>query len=142
MAATLERGADPVRQANRVLRRLIRKARRKLAGNAVSDTDIHAARKHIKRARAVLRLLRETLPAGAYRRQNKLLRDAARPLSVARDAKVLVEACAGLLQRSARARGPGGARRLQRSLESARQEAQRETVRSRKGLRHSGRLLG
>jgi CHAD domain-containing protein len=141
VAATLASHDDAIREARRLLRKLIRKARRKLAGDEVSDTDIHDARKRIKRARATLRLMRDALPPGAYRRENRLLRDAARPLSAARDAKILVEACDGVLHRSPKARHIAGVRRLRRSLVRTRSEARREAMRSRAGLRLSRRLL-
>jgi CHAD domain-containing protein len=51
--------------------------------------SIHEIRKKLKRARAALRLLRDCLGEAVYRRENSLLRDAARPLTPARDAKVL-----------------------------------------------------
>jgi CHAD domain-containing protein len=62
-----------------------------LQGQRVSGTDIHSARKSIKKARATLRLLRDGMSEAAYRRENVALRDAARPLSAVRDARVLVE---------------------------------------------------
>ena len=62
-----------------------------LGKRAPSDEEVHSARKCIKKARASLRLLRETLGSTAYRRENQALRDAARPLSATRDAKVLTD---------------------------------------------------
>jgi CHAD domain-containing protein len=62
-----------------------------LRGTRVSDGDIHSARKILKKARATLRLLRPGIAARVYRRENITLRDAARPLSAARDATVLLE---------------------------------------------------
>jgi CHAD domain-containing protein len=57
-----------------------------------SDPEVHSARKFIKKARAMLRLMRDALGEDAYRRENEALRDAARPLSASRDSKVLLEA--------------------------------------------------
>jgi len=51
---------------------------------------IHEARKHLKKARALLRLVRPALGAKAFRRESDALRDAGRALSQARDADVLV----------------------------------------------------
>lgn len=56
-----------------------------------AKVDIHGARKQLKRARALIRLLRVALGDNVYRRTNIALRDAARPLSLARDAQVLLE---------------------------------------------------
>jgi CHAD domain-containing protein len=63
--------------------------------------DIHGARKQIKRARAIVRLLRDAIGTAAYRRTNVALRNAARPLSAARDAEVLIAALDGLTERYA-----------------------------------------
>lgn len=52
------------------------------------DPRVHAARKAIKRVRALLRLARAGLPAPRFRAHNLALRDAARGLSAARDAAV------------------------------------------------------
>ena len=52
---------------------------------------IHDARKHLKKSRALLRLVRPALGSKAYRRENDALRDAGLALSGARDADVLVE---------------------------------------------------
>jgi CHAD domain-containing protein len=56
-----------------------------------SDSAVHNIRKELKRARAALRLLRECIGAVEYRRDNALIRDAARPLTPIRDAKVLLQ---------------------------------------------------
>jgi CHAD domain-containing protein len=141
MAVTLERGTEPVSQAGKLLRRLIRKARRKLENDELDDSGIHDARKLIKHARATLRLMRATLSRSAYRHESQLLRDAARPLSAARDAKILVEALDGLLHRAPRARRTGGAGRLRRSLQGERTAAWRQAVRGRDGARLSRKLL-
>src|SRR5436305_14370843 len=71
-----------------------------LNARRVTDERIHTARKHLKRARANLRLLRNTVREAAYTRENTALRDAARPLSSVRDAKVLVETLDALLDRT------------------------------------------
>ena len=61
--------------------------------------NIHGARKQLKRARATLRLLRASIGDEAYRRENIAARDAARPLSKARDEEVLSQAHEGLVER-------------------------------------------
>jgi CHAD domain-containing protein len=63
-----------------------------LSGKKLSDADVHAARKELKKARATLRLLRTGLSEGVYERENAALRDAARPLSAVRDGRVMLEA--------------------------------------------------
>ncbi len=56
-----------------------------------SDAAVHDVRKELKRARAALRMLREWIGVAEYRRDNALIRDAARPLTPVRDAKVLLQ---------------------------------------------------
>lgn len=60
-------------------------------GRNTTDAAIHDVRKELKRARATLRVLRDCIGVGAYRRENALLRDAARPFTPVRDAKVLLD---------------------------------------------------
>lgn len=83
------------------------------------DDAVHNARKRLKEARAVLRLLRPALPEELYQTEKASYRDTARPLSQARDAKVLIDALDKLAAESGEA-GLGGtlkseleARRLQ-----------------------------
>lgn len=65
---------------------------------APSDAAVHNARKALKRARALLRLLRDAVALDSYRRENSALRGAARPLSQVRDAQVVREALARVSQ--------------------------------------------
>ena len=60
---------------------------------------IHEARKSLKKARALLRLVRPGLPKRVYRRENAALRDAGRLVSGARDADVMVETVDKLAER-------------------------------------------
>jgi CHAD domain-containing protein len=62
---------------------------------------VHEARKHLKKARALLRLARPALGTKAYRRENDALRDAGLALSGARDADVLVQTAAALAEHAA-----------------------------------------
>jgi CHAD domain-containing protein len=55
----------------------------------LKDAGIHAVRRHIKRARAGLRLLRPLLGKAEYRRDNVALRKVSASLREARDAKVM-----------------------------------------------------
>ena len=64
-------------------------ARAALGGAAPDDAHVHRARRELKRARALLRLVRAALPADVYRGANERLRDAGRLLAGARDAAVL-----------------------------------------------------
>src|SRR6266550_536207 len=80
-----ESGAEGIR---RILRKEIEKALGAVdSARSPTDEGIHDARKRLKRARAALRLIREALGDREYR----ILRDAARPLSEIRDAKILID---------------------------------------------------
>jgi CHAD domain-containing protein len=79
------------------IRRIVRKETEEALedldpNRSLTDEAIHDARKRLKRARAALRLIRQGLGDGTYRSENRILRDASRPLSEIRDAKVLIEA--------------------------------------------------
>src|SRR5665811_762772 len=54
------------------------------------DQAVHEARKSMKRLRALLRLIRDTLGENVYRFENDLLRDAGRLIGPVRDSAVLV----------------------------------------------------
>lgn len=82
LAAGLTRAAAG--RAEAALERL----RRSEAGEVETAAAVHGVRKDMKKLRTVLRLLRFELGGKAYRRQNARFRDAARALSVARDAEV------------------------------------------------------
>lgn len=94
---------DPSRPIPKAVRKAAAKQVRKsvegLTGQAELGPDeaAHDARKRTKKVRALLRLARTELGDGAYRRENRELRDAARLLSPVRDAWVLVEALDDLI---------------------------------------------
>jgi CHAD domain-containing protein len=70
------------------------------------DQAVHAARRATKRVRAALRLMRECLGPHVYRRENRRVRDAAKPLTNVRDGFVLRERLRSMPARSvARRRG-------------------------------------
>jgi CHAD domain-containing protein len=127
-------------EARKLLRRQIDKSLDCLEAGRISDERIHRARKQIKMARATLRLLRRELPNKQYRSENRRLRDAARPLSSARDAAVLRKAFQHI---SAAARG-GSPRHpsfeMDRALANEQSQAHRQ-IASGAGIPHSRRLL-
>ena len=59
---------------------------------------IHETRKRLKRLRALMRLTRNAMGRKTFHRENRAYRDAARPLSAARDAHVLVATLDALVQ--------------------------------------------
>jgi CHAD domain-containing protein len=84
--------------------------RGKRHGKGGADTldarAIHDTRKALKRLRALVGLLREELGEQQYKREHKILRDAARRLASVRDAEVMVETLDALIE--------GGPRKLGR----------------------------
>jgi CHAD domain-containing protein len=91
MAKRIRAGESGPESAQRIVRVEVKRALKCLTAVSPADTSIHDARKRLKRARAALRLIREPLGDRRFRRENESLRDAARPLSEVRDAKILVE---------------------------------------------------
>jgi CHAD domain-containing protein len=55
------------------------------------DEAVHEARKAFKKVRAALRLVAPHIGKGLYKNANATLRDAGRPLTEVRDAKILIE---------------------------------------------------
>jgi CHAD domain-containing protein len=86
----------PLQQCREILVHQLGAAAQEIEGR---KPNIHGARKQLKRARATLRLLRPAIGDEPYRRENIAARDAARPLSKARDEEVLSRAQDGLIER-------------------------------------------
>ena len=55
------------------------------------DTPVHETRKHLKKARAALRLVRKEVGRGLFRQQDHCLRDVGRLISEIRDAEVRLQ---------------------------------------------------
>ncbi|PSR16344.1 hypothetical protein C8255_18350 [filamentous cyanobacterium CCP3] len=58
---------------------------------------VHNARRHLKKARTVLRLVHKSIDKDTYRREKDLLRDLGRSLSLARDSEVYQQTLTDLL---------------------------------------------
>jgi CHAD domain-containing protein len=69
------------------------------APNASKPKKVHATRKSLKRARALLRLARPALRKEAYARTNRRLRDIGRSVSPLRDARASVDILASVRER-------------------------------------------
>ena len=95
----------PDESLRRGIRRIARKqmdlALEELTGAHAGGRDqaVHEARKAFKKVRAVLRLVRPVIGEAAYRAENSCFRDAGRPLTEVRDAKILIETLDGLVER-------------------------------------------
>jgi CHAD domain-containing protein len=119
----------------RALRRQLGRALSELRPRSpVSDASVHEARKELKRARATLRLLRDAIGDARYRRANRRLRDAARPLSRVRDAKVLVDLASGLRAKETRAARRRQLVALEKGLRSERRRLRRDVLGGRSAL--------
>ncbi|MBB4662603.1 CHAD domain-containing protein [Conexibacter arvalis] len=90
---------------------------------------VHEARKHLKKTRALLRLVRARLGDDAYRRENAALRDAQARLSSTRDADVLVATVERLAERAA-GRLPASEFAALRALMAAEAAAARDGARA------------
>jgi CHAD domain-containing protein len=135
----LQHGGRGARGVRDILHRQLETALADLPRAAATDEQIHTARKHMKAARATLRLLRPLLTETAYRSENRTLRDAARALSAARDDTVLLKTLSELAQQT---KGAGKRRRLaalRADLQSAARRRRAELARH--GLRQSAASL-
>lgn len=117
MRMALKQGEPAMRGARRVVIDHIERAIHTLQQHTLADEPLHEARKQMKRTRAGLRLLRDALGETAYRRLNRSARDPARPLTPIRDAKVLRDALANVLQRAGKSVKKGGPSELRQALQ-------------------------
>ncbi len=125
-AKTVRPDQAGTRAVRRIAHDFIQKAARSLGRPQLSDEEVHDARKDLQKARAALRLLRVTLGERVYRRENAALRDAARTLNAARDAKVLAQALIRLRARTPALQHDGAVTELGQLLHTAQAEMQRE----------------
>ena len=101
----------------------------------LTDKKVHTARKELKKARASLRLLRDSLSNSTYQRENAVLRDAARPLSEIRDGKAMLNALGALVDRYGAAVRALPVKDVKRSLRRERSDARGRILNGAKGLR-------
>src|SRR5258708_3938354 len=80
---------------------------------------IHCVRKDIKKVRAVLRLVRTEVPKKSYRRQIKLLREAANQLTAPRDAYVKAAALKDLSHHFKGQLAPGAWHPIRAAMQNA-----------------------
>jgi CHAD domain-containing protein len=94
----------------------------------ISDKGVHNARKRFKEIRGTLRLVRDELGEKRFRRENRTFRDAGRPLSALRDAKVLVDTLDGLLAHFNGRVKPATVASLRRALMERRRATRKEVL--------------
>lgn len=66
----------------------LKEAQKLLQSPALSDSGCHSIRKHLKRSRSYLRLLKPSFTRSGYQELNRSIRDVGRALSPARDYSV------------------------------------------------------
>lgn len=111
----------------RIAREEIEKAITELgsAQNRDPRNAIHNARKHLKKLRALLRLVRDELGRARFKTENAVFRDAGRQISAVRDAEVLVNCLAGFCDRFFKKEWPRTLTELQTvALSKAKETAQ------------------
>ncbi|HEY2148822.1 MAG TPA: CHAD domain-containing protein, partial [Pirellulales bacterium] len=99
MAFELKPGERISKGIRRIARKELDKSLELLIGEKHESRDetVHEVRKSFKKIRAVLRMVRPAIGDAAYRTENICFRDAARPLTKVRDAKILVETLDAIL---------------------------------------------
>jgi CHAD domain-containing protein len=132
MAFELKPGESLRKDVRRMVRNQIDEALEHLAGphQETRDEAVHEARKCFKKIRAVLRLVRPTIGEKKYTRENVCFRDAARPLTQVRDARIFIETLDGLAEHfkeHVRGRSFAGVRQeLQNNLRTVRRQVLEE----------------
>ena len=81
-----------------------------------NDTPVHEMRKHLKKARAALRLVRKEIGRGLFKEQDRALRDAARLTSEVRDAEVRLQTVRQLERIARNNNGRNGYKKLEEML--------------------------
>jgi CHAD domain-containing protein len=95
---------------------------------SLSDRAIHNARRRFKEIRGTLRLVRDELGEKTFRRENHAFRDAGRPLSMVRDAKVLLDTLDGLIRHFEGRANPQNLARLRRILLEKRRATRKQVL--------------
>ena len=141
MTAKLKSREAGTLQVRRIVCAQIAAALSALESKRVTDSAIHEARKSIKKARALWRLLQPALSAGSYQHVDTRLRDAGRPLGAARDAKILVSALDAVLKHASGGTAARSVSVFRRGLIQDQSAIRQAVVRGPSGIASSRRLL-
>jgi CHAD domain-containing protein len=98
MAFELKAGKSLRKNIRRIARKQMDDALEEMSTKRPRDEAVHEARKAFKKIRALLRLVRPEIGERRYREANTHFRDAARPLTEVRDAKILIETLDNLIK--------------------------------------------
>ena len=96
MSLRLSNKMSPAAGVRRLARRELGKAADALTRPRRPAESVHVARKHVKKVRALLRLVRKRVGSKVYRAENTDLRELGRQLSAVRDAQVVLKILSGL----------------------------------------------
>src|SRR5215472_3347555 len=92
MSYQLRREESPGEGLRRICRKQVELALAVARGEKEPrDTPVHETRKHLKKARAILRLIRKEIGRGLFKKQDHRLRDIGRLISEIRDAEVRLQ---------------------------------------------------
>jgi CHAD domain-containing protein len=122
-----------VRCAREQLDRAVSELSERIAEDPVDA--VHTARKAVKKERSLLRLVRGSMAPKQRRRENAALRAAARELSAARDAEVMIDTLGQLSERYAGQLPENTFNEIRRQLELARDQQRGQLVESALGAR-------
>jgi CHAD domain-containing protein len=130
MSFELKKGKKIPKTVRKIVCGRIDKALETLNGKArrTSDHAVHNARKRFKEIRGTIRLVREELGEKTFRRENRTYRDAGRPLSAVRDAKVLVDTLDGLIKHFRGRARPANVPSLRRALLEQRRDTRKRVL--------------
>jgi CHAD domain-containing protein len=92
------------------------------------DEAVHEARKRFKQVRGALRMVRKELGEKQFYRENRTFRDAGRPLSEVRDAKVMIETLDELADHYKAQLSSGSFKQLHAALEARRREIRKHVL--------------
>lgn len=130
MSFELKKGESISKGVRRIVCKRIDDALGTLTGAAasVSDDAVHDARKRLKEIRGALRLVRGEIGEKHFRRENRAFRDAGRPLSTLRDAKVLIDSLDQLIAHFAGRVKPQAIEKLRNALIRRRRTVRKQVV--------------
>jgi CHAD domain-containing protein len=131
MGYRIERGEGMADGVRRIVVEQLEGAKEQLSGQHEEDLDeaVHDARKRLKKSRSALRLVRDDIGQDVRRRENRIMREAGRRLSGARDAQVLLETLEVVIERDRPAAPPADVVRPFRERLVARRTAKAEELR-------------
>lgn len=130
MSIKLRRNKDLTKEFRKISSDILDKSIQALSKRSPSTQGkgVHEARKGFKQVRGVIRLIRYQLGDKLYRNENKVFRDAGRPLSTVRDADVLIETLNGLIDHFKDQVSEESFQKLRRELVSRRKEIRKRIL--------------